>query len=99
MELAFYFSGSLGMGVLVGLTITGRINECQFWGFHAICMLFFMIRNVMAHARIPNVILAVLFAYEVWRWWNDGGGDDTKKRWRRFKKKFEGVRRMAPVTA
>jgi hypothetical protein len=33
-----------------------------------------------------------------WLWWNDGGGNDTRRRMKRWARRFQGVRRTAPVS-
>lgn len=48
---------------------------------------------------LSALIPAMLTAVNLWMWWRNGGDDDTKRRWRTLKKKFEPVRRTAPVTA
>lgn len=58
----------------------------------------FMIACMLWYPPIA-LVHAVCIAVALWVWWNQGGGDDTKKRLRKLKKKFTPVRRMAPVTA
>lgn len=42
---------------------------------------------------------AMACAYCLWRWWNGGGGNDTKRRLRKLRTRFAGVRRTAPAAA
>jgi hypothetical protein len=42
---------------------------------------------------------AGIAAWCAWMWWNSGGGDDTKRRLKRWASRFHGVRRTAPAGA
>jgi hypothetical protein len=44
-------------------------------------------------------ISAAAAGYLGWRWWNDGGGDGTKRRLAKAVRRFDGVRRTAPEGA
>jgi hypothetical protein len=50
--------------------------------------------------RLPSGALnAACCAWYLWLWWHSGGGDGTKRRLRRLRTRFTGVRRTAPATA
>lgn len=42
---------------------------------------------------------AAACAWCLWKWWRDGGGDGTKRRLRKLRARFVGVRRTAPAAA
>lgn len=69
------------------------------WGF---LMLGFSM-NALACALADNqmilVINTTLGTLAAWMWWNNGGGDNTKRRLRGALKKFVPVRRTAPEAA
>ena len=79
--------------------IAGRIRLYQRDGMFTLSYPCYWIKDVMHHDQLWAVIDAACFAWFAWSWWNGGGGDDTKRRLRRWVRKFEGVRRTAPVGA
>ncbi|MGC5239035.1 hypothetical protein ACPXCH_04555 [Streptomyces albogriseolus] len=52
---------------------------------------------------LGNSVIAALnsatLALTLWLWWNSGGGDGTRRRLRSWRRRFEGVRRTAPVAS
>jgi hypothetical protein len=38
-------------------------------------------------------------ALHAWAWWHGGGGDGTRRRLKKWGRRFQGVRRTAPTTA
>lgn len=54
---------------------------------------------VLQHRVFWSYFAAIFTAWWLYDWWHSGGGDDTKKRLRKLKRKFQPMRRMAPVTA
>lgn len=50
--------------------------------------------------RMPlGALNAVSCGWLLWLWWTHGGGDGTRRRLRRLRNRFSGVRRGAPVNA
>lgn len=52
-----------------------------------------VIRDDLFHA----VLDAGALAWCLWLWWNDGGGDGTRRRLRHWVRTFQGTRRTAPA--
>jgi hypothetical protein len=56
------------------------------------------LRNVLwDHNPVAAALTAASCAIWAWLWWNNGGGDDTKRRLRAWVRRFRGVRRTAPA--
>lgn len=88
--------------LLVGTVIartTGRISRRTFYALIAASNGVALTASVANHDQGPASINAASMAISAWLWWQDGGGDDTKRRLRRWARKFQGVRRTAPVGA
>lgn len=48
--------------------------------------------------HVPSAVLSAgLAAVDLYRWWNGGGGDGTRRRLRALAGRFQGVRRTAPT--
>lgn len=72
----------------------------QYWGRLLIGFSFADVADILGHANmIITSIDAAFWAYCAWKWWNSGGGDDTKRRLRKLNEKFTPVRRTAPAIA
>jgi hypothetical protein len=56
-----------------------------------------LLGNVIHGSTTLASISAAVMALSLWQWWNSGGGDDTKRRLRKWARKFQGVRRTAPA--
>ncbi|WP_328439333.1 hypothetical protein OHA71_23635 [Streptomyces sp. NBC_00444] len=56
-----------------------------------------LLANVLVGSTTRAGALAGVVAVGLWLWWNRGGGDDTKRRIRKWARKFQGVRRTAPA--
>lgn len=76
---------------------TGRLRSHQVDGLLGLSYIPYWIDNFLEHNHLWAVIDAVGFAWFAWKWWNGGGGDDTKRRLRRWARKFQPVRRTAPA--
>lgn len=57
------------------------------------------LRDVLKGNAFWAALDAGLMAWFLWAWWNSGGGDGTRRRLRRWARRFQGVRRTAPVAA
>jgi hypothetical protein len=97
------------MDVANGLCIAGfvalvvgvqpKIGERNAWLVIMLANACFLLACVLEEWVFGAAWAAVFVAYCLWRWWNSGGGDDTKRRLRKLKEKFDGVRRTAPATS
>lgn len=58
-----------------------------------------LVSNAIRHDTVMASWAAGALAVTVWVWWKSGGGDDTKRRLRRWARKFTPVRRTAPAGA
>jgi hypothetical protein len=77
---------------------TGRISQRTFYALTAVSNGVEVICSVARHLHGAAGFEAALAAMCMWLWWQDGGGDDTKRRLRSWARKFHGVRRTAPAT-
>lgn len=55
--------------------------------------------NAFMGDTVNSYIQAVGAAVNGWLWWQNGGGDDTKRRLKSWASRFQGVRRTAPSHA
>lgn len=79
--------------------MTGRLTMKQSNLTMAVLSTMNTVAAHLIHVLILQYTHAALAAAFWALWWFTGGGDDTKRRLRELKKKFEGVRRTAPVMA
>lgn len=97
-SLLLILTTSVKLAISAG-TIIGRVSRKSYnLGMGCSCSVD-VVGALIVHDRVMPAVNAALAAIFLWLWWKSGGDDDTKKRWRKFKKKFEGVRRTAPVMA
>jgi hypothetical protein len=90
----------LDMGILVITLValmTRRISSATASGLlalgnYGLCLAGFITENTVAAS-----IAGAGATYFAWDWWNDGGGDGTKRRLRALRDRFRGVRRTAPA--
>jgi hypothetical protein len=94
----FIMAGLAFMVCAIAGTWTGRLRLHQANGVLALSQLSYLIDDVVTQARTAY-IPAAFTAYFAWRWWTGGGGDDTKRRLKRWASRFQGVRRTAPQGA
>lgn len=96
------FLAFVPLGVWVSaaaLFATGRIVKKHYALIMASGWTVNTLASVLEHLHFWAYFSAAFAAWELYVWWSNGGGDDTKKRLRKLKRKFTPVRRMAPVTA
>lgn len=92
----------LGLAILavsLAAVVLGWITTIQAYGLIAVsqtvtCAAGFLLGHVGIAAAAGGVA-----AWNAWKWWNGGGGDGTRKRLRRWARRFHGVRRSAPAGA
>ena len=99
--LSWVFSAS-GWGVAVfavALVFTGRIKRYQYYGLASIALFLWALSDVCGHLRMWSFVDAGLCGWFAYVWWSGGGGDDTKKRLRKWARKFAPTRRTAPQGA
>ena len=81
------------------LMLTGRITVRQYAGWMATTYALSGVLCAVARWTTVLYLDAGGVALFVWLWWNSGGGDDTKRRLKRWARRFQGVRRTAPQGA
>jgi hypothetical protein len=88
---------ALLLGVLI-LFVQGRFGLRTFYGLGSAAMGLFLLKDtVLVPDTVDSLIAAVFLGIFLHLWWINGGGDNTKKRLRKWAKKFEGRRRTAAV--
>lgn len=66
-------------------------------GLFAVANGLYAVANFAGGNRAWGTFASGTCAYCVYRWWNGGGGDGTKRRLRALRNRFAGVRRTAPA--
>ncbi|MGV2914664.1 hypothetical protein [Streptomyces alfalfae] len=99
LTLALYFAAATL--TVVGSTglLLGRIRETPAYGMCAAGCLIVVVADAIGGPTPLTSVWAAGAAYHGWQWWNSGGGDDTKRRMKRWGRRFQGVRRTAPQGA
>lgn len=92
------FCAFVNLGVLIYQLINGKANVQRFWMYAAACSLVSGLIDIANSDWTSMWVDAAFMAYDLIMWWFAGGGNDTKRRLRKLKEKFEGKRRTAPVT-
>jgi general stress protein CsbA len=77
----------------------GRMTSKQYNGWTAVLAAVCCAVSAMVGWTSNVYLTAGVAAWCAWLWWNDGGGDDTKRRLKRWAGRFQGVRRTAPQGA
>ncbi|MGP3777108.1 hypothetical protein ACTWJ8_40370 (plasmid) [Streptomyces sp. SDT5-1] len=75
-----------------------RISEKTVYGLCALSQFTMCIAGFVTQNTAVACIAGAGAGYMAWRWWTGGGDDDTKRRLRRARVRFHGVRRTAPVS-
>jgi hypothetical protein len=93
--MAFLIAGFAPMLIGALHSASRRYSAALAWnsagtGLHLIGV---VIRDELFYA----VMDAGVFAWCLWHWWNNGGGDGTRRRLRHWARKFQGTRRTAPA--
>jgi hypothetical protein len=96
---AFALTGAAFVACAIAGYLTGHLRSHHVDGMLALSYLPYWIRNFLQQDHLMAVVDAAGFAYFAWCWWNGGGGDDTKRRLRKWARKFQAVRRTAPAGA
>ena len=65
-------------------------------GAYAVCWLLNYFASALQHDGLGQVVDALFFALWAYQWWNGGGGDSTRRRLKKWARKFTPVRRTAP---
>ena len=84
-------------GATIAAHLTGRITLRTSSGYLAIANTLNLTNNLLRYDPVWAAVSAAGLAWSLWLWWHGGGGDDTKRRLRRWSRRFEGVRRTAPA--
>ncbi len=77
----------------------GRASYRRTFGWTAVAYGSLTVAAVALHLPLWASLYAAIGAIFAWLWWHSGGGDGTKRRLRRLRARFAGVRRTAPATA
>ncbi|MEU1071869.1 MULTISPECIES: hypothetical protein [unclassified Streptomyces] len=76
--------------------LTGSLRAHHVDGVLALCNIAYWIDSTLDGDQLWAAVDATCVAWFGWRWWNGGGGDDTKRRFREWRRRFTAVRRTAP---
>lgn len=97
--MPFFLAGLAVIPITMVARILLRLAESTCYGLMAfsqvlVCTAGFVTGNTMAAS-----ISGAAAGYLAWQWWNRGGDDKTKRRLRKWARRFRGVRRTAPAGA
>ena len=84
--------------VVVG-RIAGRITRRRALAAEIASDVLLLAGSVLAGDRIAAGLWSACLAIDIHRWWRNGGGNGTKRRFRRLRERFTSVRRTAPAAA
>jgi hypothetical protein len=99
VTIAITFLTAGWLALIAFAVLLGRTSRNTTWALVAAANACFFAGNLAIGNKISSAVTAATLALSLWHWWNSGGGDGTKRRLRDWKRRFEGVRRTAPVTA
>jgi hypothetical protein len=83
--------------IAVSALYTGRSSKGTALGLIACGTGCMTVASAMMDNLLGGVLNAGVTAFALYHWWNNGGGDGTRRRVRRWARTFQGVRRTAPV--
>lgn len=86
---------TVALTVVVGQRVSDRVA----YGWLCAADVCFLTGAITMGSDLIAGIAAGSLALMLWFWWNSGGGDGTKRRLKRWARRFEGVRRTAPAAA
>jgi hypothetical protein len=99
MHLVLVTSSSVIIWSAVLAGLFGRLTRPQVSGIVALGCIPSIVAFVLDGATVVASVFAALGAINAWGWWNGGGGDGTRRRLRKWARRFQGVRRTAPQGA
>jgi hypothetical protein len=97
--ITFAISYALLNAVMVILEDRKLITSQQYYAYVAISSTVAGVVCAYLGWTIGTHIQAAVAAWSAWSWWHGGGGDDMKRRLKKWARRFQGVRRTAPAGA
>ncbi|MFJ6841405.1 hypothetical protein ACIQRE_01910 [Streptomyces griseoluteus] len=79
--------------------ITSHLRIHQFDGLLGLGYVLSGLQMVREGSVFWSLVDGAAAAWWLHAWWNGGGGDDTRRKLRQLGRRFQGVRRTAPVTS
>ncbi|MCM8548937.1 hypothetical protein [Streptomyces sp. STCH 565 A] len=95
--IAFTIGAALGLGVTLIAYGLGWFGRAGFWAGFFLGNAFLLVAHISAGDTVMACFSSVAAAICAFGWWNSGGG--TRRRLRKFVRRFKGVRRTAPAGA
>jgi hypothetical protein len=99
IAIAFTVAGGAVLAAALAAFLLGRIGWRTLHGGDAAANALILLGNVIDGSTTLASASAAVMALSLWHWWNSGGGDDTKRRLRKWARGFRPVRRTAPAGA
>lgn len=78
---------------------TGRITFTNHCGAMAVLGAVGIVACAFFEWSLNGYLMAASTALHAWSWWHGGGGDGTRRRFKSWARRFQGVRRTAPAAA
>jgi hypothetical protein len=92
-------AATVDLAFVVVSAARGRLCLRALYGWLAVAQALAVVALVAEGNRAVASGAAGLLVVACWLWWTHGGGDGPKRRLRRLRARFAGVRRTAPATA
>lgn len=99
LEFSAFVVGNTVLWLTIVASLFGWIRRRALCAGVAVGQGVSLVGYVAGGHHLAAGIAAAGAAFAAWMWWNEGGGDSTKRRLKRCARRFQGVRRTAPVGA
>jgi membrane protein implicated in regulation of membrane protease activity len=99
MPLPLLLFANIFIWLALVAALFGRLTKTQANGLIALGCIPAVAAAALGGATTVASVFAAMGAVNAWLWWNGGGGDGTRRRLRRWARRFQGVRRTAPQGA
>lgn len=87
------------LAVLAPAVLHGSVPLRSRYGWLAVALGLLVVAQAVIGRLTLAAATAGLLVWTTWLWWTHGGGDGTRRRLRRLRSRFAGVRRTAPAAA
>lgn len=96
-SLPLYVTGMSVVMLALTARSARRIPDTATYGLLALSQVIMCIGGFITQSTVGGSISGAAAGYLGWKWWDGGGGDGTRRRLRRWARRFHGVRRTAPA--
>ena len=97
--LPFFFVGMAVIPVALAARIFLLITDSTCYGLLALSQVLVCLAGFVTGNTVSASISGAAAGYLAWKWWTGDGDDNTKRRLRKWARRFRGVRRTASAGA